>query len=595
MTNPYASLLRTAWRHAGPYRGRLALLYGLYVIVNLIALARPAVYGWFVDRIQRDAGHVVSTTWYYAAIYLGLSLVTWAIHGPSRVAEQKLAFDVSLKFLRERYHQTLHLPLRWHQDHHSGATINRLRKSYEALRTFLSDGFSYLFLPVRIAFSLLAILYLSPLLGLLGLAMTAVTIIVIVRFDRVLVPAQHDINEREHSLSANLSDSLSNIVTVITLRLERSMERGLVTQAQKIFGPFRRWSRLNEWKWFTAENTVALTYVAIVVGYVYQSWHSDRVFYVGGMVALIGYVSQYASDFQGITWQYAAMVRQATDIDSAHDIEARYLDHHRPDAPPDLPRDWRTLQVSGLSYAHREGEGASLEDIELVLTRGRRVALVGESGSGKSTLLALLRGLYEPKPGYSVTVDGRSCGLGSLNETTTLFPQEPEIFENTIEYNVTLGLPVGEAEVRRVCEVAHFATVLEELPRGLASGIQEKGVNLSGGQRQRLALARGILAAQDCDVVLLDEPTSSVDPKTELLIYEKMFRDFHDKAVVSALHRLHLLRLFDVIYVLDRGRVVARGTLDELLASSRHFQELWKHQDDGAPPDRSLESVNRGI
>jgi ABC-type multidrug transport system fused ATPase/permease subunit len=178
-----------------------------------------------------------------------------------------------------------------------------------------------------------------------------------------------------------------------------------------------------------------------------------------------------------------------------------------------------------------------------------------------------------------------SCGLGSLNETTTLFPQEPEIFENTIEYNVTLGLPVGEAEVRRVCEVAHFATVIEELPRGLASGIQEKGVNLSGGQRQRLALARGILAAQDCDVVLLDEPTSSVDPKTELLIYEKMFRDFHDKAAVSALHRLHLLRLFDVVYVLDRGRVVARGTLDELLASSRHFQELWKHQDDGAQRD----------
>jgi len=94
-----------------------------------------------------------------------------------------------------------------------------------------------------------------------------------------------------------------------------------------------------------------------------------------------------------------------------------------------------------------------------LLTRGRRLALVGESGSGKSTLLALLRGLYEPKPGYSVTVDGRSCGLGSLNETTTLFPQEPEIFENTIEYNVTLGLPVGEAEVRRVCEVAHFAAV----------------------------------------------------------------------------------------------------------------------------------------
>jgi ABC-type multidrug transport system fused ATPase/permease subunit len=105
-------------------------------------------------------------------------------------------------------------------------------------------------------------------------------------------------------------------------------------------------------------------------------------------------------------------------------------------------------------------------------------------------------------------------------------------------------------------------------------------VNLSGGQKQRLALARGILAAQDCDLVLLDEPTSSVDPKTELQIYTKMLRDFADKAVVSALHRLHLLRLFDTVYVLHQGRVVGCGTLDELLESNTHFQELWRHQDD---------------
>lgn len=584
MSNPYLNLTRIAWNHAGPYRGRLVLIYGLTVITNLGVLARPAVYGWFIDRIQRDGAHVVSTTWYYAAIYLAMFLAGWAIHGPCRVAEQKLAFDVSLKFLRERYHQALQLPLRWHQDHHSGGTVNRLRKSYEALRSFLSDGCGYLFTPVRMVFSLLAMLYFSPLFGLLGLAMTVATVAVIVQFDRGLISAQIDINEREHSLSANLFDSLSNIVTVITLRLERSMENGLAQQALAIFAPFRRWCKLNEWKWFTAENIVALTYVAIVVGYVYQSWRSGSAFYVGRMVTLIGYVTQFANDFQGIAGQYATIVRQSTDIESAGDIEAQYVNNHRPDAPPALPRGWRTLRVSGLCYTHRDGDGAGLENIELVLTRGQRVALVGESGSGKSTLLALLRGLYEPKPGCSITVDGAAYGFGSLNGAATLVPQEPEIFESTIEYNVTLGLPVEETEVRRVCEVAHFSTVIEELPRGLASDMQEKGVNLSGGQKQRLALARGILAAQDCDVVLLDEPTSNVDPKTESLIYEKMFRDFRDKAVVSALHHLHLLRLFDMIYVLDRGRVVAQGTLGDLLASSRHFRELWKHQYDSSQP-----------
>ena len=165
-----------------------------------------------------------------------------------------------------------------------------------------------------------------------------------------------------------------------------------------------------------------------------------------------------------------------------------------------------------------------------------------------------------------------------MSETTTLFPQEPEIFENTIWYNVTLGLPFDEADVASVCETAHFAEVVKELPKGLESSIQEKGVNLSGGQKQRLALARGILAARQSEIVLLDEPTSSVDPKTEAEIYEKMFAAFADKAVVSALHRLHLLRHFDEVYVLRQGRVVARGTLEELLAGSEVFREMWRHQ-----------------
>jgi ATP-binding cassette, subfamily B, bacterial len=116
------------------------------------------------------------------------------------------------------------------------------------------------------------------------------------------------------------------------------------------------------------------------------------------------------------------------------------------------------------------------------------------------------------------------------------------------------------------------------LPKGLESTIQEKGVNLSGGQKQRLAIARGILAARESQVVLLDEPTSSVDPKTEAQIYGKLFQTFRGKAMVSALHRLHLLRFFDYIYVLDHGSIVAEGTFSYLLETSQAFQELWRHQ-----------------
>jgi ABC-type multidrug transport system fused ATPase/permease subunit len=143
-----------------------------------------------------------------------------------------------------------------------------------------------------------------------------------------------------------------------------------------------------------------------------------------------------------------------------------------------------------------------------------------------------------------------------------------------------LGLPFEEQEILEVCDTAHFIEVVKQLPNGLQSNIMEKGVNLSGGQKQRLALARGILAAKGSDIILLDEPTSSVDPKTEIQIYEKMFDEFKNKAIVSSLHRLYLLSYFDYVYVLKGGHIVDQGTFAELKSRSAVFRDLWKHQEE---------------
>ncbi|HMI64335.1 MAG TPA: ABC transporter ATP-binding protein, partial [Puia sp.] len=175
-------------------------------------------------------------------------------------------------------------------------------------------------------------------------------------------------------------------------------------------------------------------------------------------------------------------------------------------------------------------------------------------------------------------VDGDTESLDQLNETVTLFPQEPEIFENTLAYNITLGLPFSEEEILQVCNSAHLTEVIHQLPLGLESDIREKGVNLSGGQKQRLALARGILAARDSDLILLDEPTSSVDPRTEALIYEGLFKAFSDKAIISSIHRLHLLARFDYVYILHQGRIVAEGGFEDLRDHNPVFQEMWRHQ-----------------
>jgi ATP-binding cassette subfamily B protein len=587
LQNPYIALLRTAWRYARADRKRYVLTYTLLICSNFVYCSYPMLLGWFIDKVQRHQEKIPSYVLTYAALYIALKLLEWSFHGPARLLERQLAFNLSRNFLNRRYHQALHLPVKWHQDHHSGSTINRIRKGYEALRQFFDNGFTSVYAISRLAVSFTAMVFFAPLFGGIGAALGALTIWIIIHFDRPIIRTQEEVNEAEHVVAATLFDSLSNIMTVVTLRLEQSMENGLAGKIHILLRPFRRNAVINEWKWFVADTLVAITYCVIVVGYIYQHWAPGKLFYVGALVTLVGYVNQFTSVFHDLAAEYNRIVQYNTDVRTADGIEQAFLECHRADKRTDLPHGWRALELRNLSFSHRESyrqehRPHSLHGVHLNLERGKRVALIGESGSGKSTLLALLRGLYEPEPGSRLLVDGREHSLASLNETVTLFPQDPEIFENTIAYNLTLDLPFSKIDIDKACESSHFSEVIAELPRGLESNIQEKGVNLSGGQKQRLALARGILAAAESDVVLLDEPTSSVDPKTEALIYRCLFQAFSDKAMVSALHRLHLLHSFDYIYVLEKGRVVGEGTLEQLRAGSREFQELWRHQEGSA-------------
>lgn len=554
-------------------------------MANLVLAAHPLLYGWFIQSIQKDAEGTLRNVWVYAGAYLGLVLLEWAFHGPARVMERKLAFDLSRNFLDELYHQALHLPIRWHQDHHSGATINRIRKAYEALKDFFQNGFMFLHAFAKFVFSFIAIIWFSPLFGAVGVLIGIINVYVIFRFDKPFIKALDESNEKEHIVSSTLFDSLSNIITVITLRLEKRMKISLMGKVADVFPPFRRSVVINEWKWFVASVFIGIIYVVVTIGYVHQHYVPGEVFLVGGLVTLLSYVNQFTSVFQDIAWQYTEIIRYNTEVQTARAIGEAYREHHRVDEAGDLPENWQEIHISNLNFSHGEVYDAekrahSLHGLDIRIRRGQRIAFIGESGSGKSTLLALLRGLYQPEKDVKVTIDGhQEAAIEMLADQVTLFPQDPEIFENTIAYNITLGLPFAENEIMQVCETAHFADVVDKLPKGLESNIQEKGVNLSGGQKQRLALARGILAARTSDIVLLDEPTSSIDPKTESMIYDKMFVEFSDKAVISTLHRLHLLVKFDYVYLLRDGHVLDEGTFAHLRQNSAAFRELWQHQE----------------
>jgi ABC-type multidrug transport system fused ATPase/permease subunit len=576
--------MKTAWRYAKQEKKQYILVYSLFILASGSFALYPLLYGWFINALQKGDAQHLRYALMYVGLYFLMKLVEWGLHGPARILERKLAFNLSRNYLQELYHQTLHLPVKWQQDNHSGATINRIRKAYEALKDFFQNGFIYFYALAKFVSSFVAMIVFSPLFGGIGIVLGAITVWIIFKFDKPFIQSVDDTNEKEHVVSSTLFDSLSNIITVITLRLEKRMEKSLLEKVKDVYAPFMRSVKINEWKWFAADMLVVLIYCVNIAGYVYQNTMPGQVFMLGGLVTLIGFVNQFTSVFHDVAWQYTQIVQYNTNVQTARSISEAYQQNHLPDGASNLPEDWKKISIHNLNFSHKERYSSaerahSLHNVSINIEKKKRVALIGESGSGKTTLLALLRGLYEPEKDVVVKIDDkRTTDIDALHSVVTLFPQEPEIFENTIENNITLGLPFEEKDVLVVCETAQFTEVVNQLPKGLQSNIQEKGVNLSGGQKQRLALARGILAAKSCDIILLDEPTRSVDPKTEIQIYEKLFKECVGKAVVSTLHRLYLLSYFDYVYVLKDGRVADEGTFEDLKTRSAIFQEMWRHQ-----------------
>lgn len=296
--------------------------------------------------------------------------------------------------------------------------------------------------------------------------------------------------------------------------------------------------------------------------------------------------------FFNFTYQYGDFVQQKTAVMNAERLaqdfqKVKTVAGIRAGAP------WKVLDIQNLSFSYHTDDGADLhlDDVSMRIARGERIALIGESGSGKTTFLKLLRGLY-PSKDAKIFLDGKVLrnGIEKLSAQIALIPQDPEIFATTIRENVTMGVDHPMAVVKKFSDMARFTNVAERLPHQWESSIVEKGVNLSGGEKQRLALARGLLACADKSIVLLDEPTSSVDMKNEMHIYESVFKAFKDKTIISSIHRLHLLREFDSIYYFERGRIVASGSLEELLKTSAKFQDLWKrYQETQSRGDASAE------
>ena len=316
---------------------------------------------------------------------------------------------------------------------------------------------------------------------------------------------------------------------------------------------------------------------AIVFGF--GAWHVYQgKMPLGGLIVLMAYISSVYQPLEQISLTIGSLHEQFVQFNAS----LRLLDtepeiEEAPDAI-EIGRARGDVTADDVSFSYK-GRRDTLQDVSFEAHAGQSIAVVGQTGAGKTTLMSLLIRFYDPQGGR-ILIDGvdiRRLRLGSLREQISVVLQEPLLFSGTIEENIRYGrLDASTDEVMAAAGAANAHDFISGLPDGYETQLGERGAHLSGGERQRICVARAFL--KDAPILLLDEPTSSIDSKTEGVILDALDDLMVGRTSFMVAHRLSTIRHADQILVMEHGRIVERGTHDELLERRGVYRQLHDAQ-----------------
>lgn len=557
-----------------PYRAGVVVALLVMTASTACLLAGPWLVGYAIDHGLRRhrRGSVIDRT---AAAYLAIAL-TALLLGRLQVWLVAKVGEGFLRDLRVRVFDHLQsLSLDFFTGEQTGRLVARMTSDIEALTELVQTGVVLFVTNGLVLVSTVVVLMLrSPRLAAVCLVALPAVIGASVRFRRLSNRAYLHLRDRIAQTLSTLQEDLSGVRVIQAFGREESEKRRFLDHNRAQFAANMQTARIASYYFPVIEFAGAAT-TAVVVGIGGLLVH-DRAVTVGTVAAFVLYlvnlfepVQQLSQQFNTVQSAGAALHKLYGLLDVAPTVTERT-------AAIDLPASGE-LRLERVAFSY-DGPGGDpvLEDIDLSIGVGERLALVGPTGAGKSTLAKLIARLYDPTSGRVLLggVDLRHASFSSLRHRVVLVPQEGFLFGGTIRDNVRVGRfdatddEVDEA-LRAIGAYGHFA----RLPDGLETEVRERGSRLSAGERQLVSLARAALA--NPALLVLDEATSNLDPGTEAEVEAAVQALMEGRTVVVIAHRLSTAERADRVAVVDEGRLVEVGTHDTLVASGGRYAGLF--------------------